>query len=91
MAAQVGSAAALGHRLGGEEIPIEARLLGVADAFDAMTSFRPYRAALSVEQALAELQRCAGSQFDPELTETFVDGWRAGDIAVVELPVSIAI
>lgn len=79
------------HRLGGEEIPIEGRLLGVADAFDAMTSFRPYRAALSVEQALAELQRCAGSQFDPELTETFVDGWRTGEIAAVESPSGIAI
>ena len=79
------------HGLAGEEIPIEARLLGVADAFDAMTSVRSYRAALSVEQALVELQRCAGSQFDPGLAETFVDGWRAGDIAVVELPVSIAI
>ena len=79
------------HCLAGEEIPIEARLLGVADAFDAMTSVRSYRAALSVEQALAELQRCAGSQFDPDHAERFVDGWRAGDIAVVELPVSIAI
>jgi len=79
------------HRLGGEEIPIEARLLGVADAFDAMTSLRSYRPALSVEQALAELQRCAGSQFDPELAETFVDGWRTGDIAVVESPSRIAV
>jgi len=79
------------HRLGGAEIPIEARLLGVADAFDAMTSLRPYRPALSVEQALAELQRCAGSQFDPELAETFVDGWRTGEIAAVESPSGIAI
>ena len=79
------------HRLGGEEIPIEARLLGVADAFDAMTSLRSYRPALSVEQALAELQRCAGSQFDPELAETFVDGWRTGDIAAVESPSRIAV
>ena len=53
-------------QLAGEEIPIEARLLGVADAFDAMTSDRSYRPALSVEQALAELERCAGSQFDPD-------------------------
>jgi len=79
------------HRFAGEEIPIEARLLGVADAFDAMTSLRSYRPALSVEQALAELQRCAGSQFDPELAETFVDGWRSRDIAVAESPVGIAI
>ena len=79
------------HRLGGQEIPIEARVLGVADAFDAMTSLRSYRPALSVEQALAELQRCAGSQFDPGLAETFIDGWHAGEIAAVESPSRIAI
>jgi HD-GYP domain-containing protein (c-di-GMP phosphodiesterase class II) len=79
------------HRLDGETIPIEARLLGVADAFDAMTSVRAYRPALSVDQALAELQRCAGSQFDPQLAETFVDGWRNGDIAVARSPLGIAI
>ncbi len=79
------------HRLGGENIPIEARLLGVADAFDAMTSMRAYRPALSVAQALAELERCAGSQFDPELAETFVDGWRDGDISAARSPLGIAI
>jgi HD-GYP domain-containing protein (c-di-GMP phosphodiesterase class II) len=79
------------YGLAGEEIPIEARLLGVADAFDAMTSMRSYRPALSVERALAELQRCSGSQFDPEFAETFVEGWRTGDIASAESPVGIAI
>jgi HD-GYP domain-containing protein (c-di-GMP phosphodiesterase class II) len=74
------------HCLAGEEIPIEARLLAVADAFDAMTSLRVYRPALSAEQALAELERCAGSQFDPALAERFVDGWRSGDLALVEPP-----
>ena len=78
-------------QLAGEEIPIEARLLGVADAFDAMTSDRSYRPALSVEQALAELERCAGSQFDPELAETFIEGWRTGDIADPDSRVDIAI
>ena len=63
-----------------ETIPIEARLLCIADAFDAMTSHRPYRRALSVEQALAEVERCAGTQFDPELARAFVDGWEAGEI-----------
>lgn len=57
----------------GVEIPVEARLLAVADAFDAMVSDRPYRRALPVEQALAELRRCAGSQFDPALAEAFVE------------------
>jgi HD-GYP domain-containing protein (c-di-GMP phosphodiesterase class II) len=67
--------------LSGDEIPLEARLLGVVDAFDAMTSRRAYRPALTVEQALVELERCAGSQFDPLLAETFVGGWRRGAIA----------
>ncbi len=78
------------HGLGGEEIPVEARLLGVADAFDAMTSDRSYRPALSVEQALAELERCAGTQFDPELTETFVEGWRSGSITPAEPSARVA-
>jgi HD-GYP domain-containing protein (c-di-GMP phosphodiesterase class II) len=78
------------HGLAGEEIPIEARVLGVADAFDAMTSARSYRPALSVEQALAELQRCAGSQFDPDLAETFIEGWRTGDLAPAGSPIGIA-
>ena len=51
--------------LAGEEIPIGARVVTVCDAFDAMTSNRPYRAARSPTEALAELRRCAGTQFDP--------------------------
>lgn len=53
------------HGLRGEEIPIGARIIAVADAYDAMTHDRPYRPAMSKEQARAELWRCAGSQFDP--------------------------
>jgi HD-GYP domain-containing protein (c-di-GMP phosphodiesterase class II) len=71
------------HRLRGEGIPLEARILGVADAFDAMTSARPYRAALAVEAALAELDRCAGTQFDPELSRRFVACWERGEIAAL--------
>ena len=78
------------HGLRGETIPVEARLLGVADAFDAMTSKRAYRSALSVEQALAELKRCAGTQFDPELARTFVDGWRRGEIEAGARPLGLA-
>lgn len=69
------------HRLKGHRIPLEARVLGIADAFDAMTSARPYRPALSVDEALAELVDGAGSQFDPVLAETFVTCWRSGAIA----------
>jgi HD-GYP domain-containing protein (c-di-GMP phosphodiesterase class II) len=76
--------------LGGEEIPVEARLLGVADAFDAMTSDRSYRPALLVQQALFELERCAGTQFDPALAETFVEGWRTGAITPAEPSARVA-
>ena len=54
-------------------IPIEARILSIADAYDAMTSPRPYRAQLTLEDALTEIRRCAGAQFDPELVEIFCD------------------
>ena len=57
----------------GDEIPIEARVLAVADAFDAMTSARPYREAVPVEVALAEIERCAGTQFDPDVAEALAD------------------
>jgi HD-GYP domain-containing protein (c-di-GMP phosphodiesterase class II) len=57
--------------LKGEDIPAEARILAVADAYDAITSLRPYRQRLSPQQALDELKRCAGTQFDPGLVEVF--------------------
>jgi putative nucleotidyltransferase with HDIG domain len=69
----------------GEEIPIEARVLAVADAFDAMTSDRPYRRALSRADALAEVERCAGTQFDPEIARVFL-----GLFAESELPAAAA-
>ena len=78
------------HGLKAAAIPIEARLLGVADAFDAMTSARAYRSALSVDQALSELRRCAGTQFDPELAHSFVDGWGCGQIDAAEPAIGIA-
>ncbi|WP_256090494.1 HD-GYP domain-containing protein, partial [Actinacidiphila rubida] len=53
------------HGLTGDQIPESARVVAVADAFDAMTSTRSYRPARSVAYAVAELHRCAGTQFDP--------------------------
>jgi putative nucleotidyltransferase with HDIG domain len=58
--------------LRGEEIPLGARIFAVADAFDAMTSDRPYRKGMSFEQARGELRRCAGTQFDPHIVEVFL-------------------
>lgn len=61
------------HNLRGKDIPIFGRLIGLADSFDAMSSNRTYRQALDHTQVLAEIKRCAGSQFDPELAEVFVN------------------
>ncbi|MGH2428053.1 MAG: HD-GYP domain-containing protein [Candidatus Limnocylindria bacterium] len=68
--------------LKGAHIPLEARIVRVTDAFDAITNVRPYKPARSVEWALAELTRCAGTQFDPELVRLFVDLVR-GDPALL--------
>lgn len=57
--------------LAGEEIPLGARIIFVADAYDAMTSERVYRSRLSEEEALAELERCSGTQFDPQIVAAF--------------------
>jgi putative nucleotidyltransferase with HDIG domain len=58
--------------LRGEQIPFGARIMTVADAFQAMVSARPYRKARPVEEALAELQRCRGTQFDPLVVDAFL-------------------
>jgi len=58
--------------LRGDEITPPARVFAVVDAFDAMTTDRPYRAALTIEQAAAELDRMAGTQFDPEVVAAFI-------------------
>ncbi|OPL09829.1 MAG: hypothetical protein AVO34_04995 [Firmicutes bacterium ML8_F2] len=55
------------------EIPAECRILAVVDAYNATTSDRPYRRAIREEDAVTELKRCAGSQFDPELVEVFCE------------------
>lgn len=58
--------------LAGEEIPLLARILCIADAYDAMTDDRPYRPAPGKAYAISELRRCAGTQFDPQLVEAFL-------------------
>ena len=64
--------------LAGTEIPLGARIIAACDAFHAMTSDRPYREAMSPQRALAELEHCAGTQFDPEVIEALV--------AVLDIP-----
>ena len=59
--------------LAGDEIPVESRVLAVADAYEAMTADRVYRPRLSHEAACEELRRCAGGQFDPAVVEQFLD------------------
>jgi diguanylate cyclase (GGDEF)-like protein/PAS domain S-box-containing protein len=63
----------------GTNIPTGARILAIADAYDAMVSNRVYRAGRSQEEAFAELQRCAGSQFDPDLVQQFIEAVRSHD------------
>ena len=58
--------------LKGEEIPLNARIFSVVDAFDAMTFDRPYSKAIPFEAAIAEIKRCAGSHFDPRVVESFL-------------------
>lgn len=60
------------HRLAGRDIPLFGRVIGLADAFDAMSTNRTYRRALKHENVMAEIERCAGSQFDPDLAKVFL-------------------
>ena len=83
----------LGYPMGlkGDEIPEFARVIAVADAFDSMTTTRSYRGARSVEQALVELRRCAGTQFDPPMVEALVrgldaHGWAPKTVPMFEVP-----
>jgi HD-GYP domain-containing protein (c-di-GMP phosphodiesterase class II) len=82
----------LGYPMGlkGAEIPEFARMIAVADAFDSMTTTRSYRGARSLEDAMAELRRCAGSQFDPAMVEALIDavqqqGWNVEREPAIDL------
>ena len=59
--------------IGGRDIPRLTRIMTLADAYDAMTSERPYRRALTAESALTEIERCRDAQFDPEITDVFLE------------------
>jgi HD-GYP domain-containing protein (c-di-GMP phosphodiesterase class II) len=71
----------------GEEIPLGARIVAVCDAYDAMVTKRAYRAAMPVEEARAELRRCAGTQFDPAVVAAFLVVLARNTLAV---PASVA-
>jgi HD-GYP domain-containing protein (c-di-GMP phosphodiesterase class II) len=66
--------------LKGEEIPILAKIVAVADTYDAMTTDRPYRKAMEKEAAIEELKRCSGTQFDKGVVEAFIQAYRRGEI-----------
>jgi HD-GYP domain-containing protein (c-di-GMP phosphodiesterase class II) len=72
------------HRLRGDEIPLLARIVHVADAFDAMTSARAYRPARGSAEALRELWRCAGTQFDAECVQALVSALPTIDVGAPE-------
>jgi GAF domain-containing protein/HD superfamily phosphohydrolase YqeK len=67
-------------RLSGDDIPLMARIISVADSFDAMTTNRPYRKGLTVDYAISELLRCSGSQFDPGVVDAFIAAADAGEV-----------
>lgn len=72
------------YNLAGDDIPLAARIIAIADTFDAMTSNRPYRRGMEPELAIAEIMRCCGSQFDPQITQAFVVAWRNGRIRLTD-------
>ncbi len=79
------------YRLAQQEIPLGARILSVIDAYDAMTSSRPYREALSAEVAREELQHCAGTQFDPQVVEVFLQVLQSQEPQESILPASASV
>ena len=75
-------------RRAGETIPLEGRILAVVDAFDAMTSPRPYRPSRSPSEAANEVRRCAATQFDPNVAHAFLEALDAGEISWCEAAVA---
>jgi hypothetical protein len=86
--------------LAGEQIPMSGRIVALADVFDALTHARPYKPAWAVEQAMAEIRRLSGSQFDPGVVDAFLaiggerlaelpSWWSQADAARTSIPASI--
>jgi putative two-component system response regulator len=67
-------------RLAGDAIPIEARIVAIADAFDAMTTERPYSPRRDLEEAFDEILNCSGKQYDPEVVKAFQKAWESGEM-----------
>jgi putative nucleotidyltransferase with HDIG domain len=76
--------------LGGDALPLEASVIAVADAWDAMTSDRPYRKALRYDEACAELRRCRGTQWDPRIVDAFIDLVSEQELATVSASAAVA-
>jgi HD-GYP domain-containing protein (c-di-GMP phosphodiesterase class II) len=71
--------------LTGEHIPLGARIITIADSYDTITSDRSYKKGRTAEQALNELERCAGTQFDPQLVQAFVRAMRQLPNPIIEI------
>jgi len=74
------------YALRGEQIPLGARIISVVDAYDAMTSDRPYRKSLGNEEAVRRLKAGSGTQWDPAVVDVFLSLLEAGQLRPVELP-----
>jgi HD-GYP domain-containing protein (c-di-GMP phosphodiesterase class II) len=66
----------------GEDIPLEARIISVADVYDSLTSDRPYRRAISTFEAKEVIAKGAGTDFDPQVVDAFMDAFRRGELEV---------
>ena len=69
--------------LHGESIPVHARIIAIADTFDAITTDRPYRKAADWRTAAEEIKRCSGASYDPDIVDAFLRACEAGDITIV--------
>lgn len=78
------------YGLKGEEIPLEARIITLADSFDAMTSDRAYRKAMNVQEAFEEIRRSSGNHFDPVVVEAFINSWHTGGLCETTFNTEVA-